>query len=782
MAAALAVGYLFDRGRAEAVEKRALEHLRLHAERGADEVDRLVRQLQGDVLFLAGTPPVQGIRRALESGGHDRAGGSTADQWRERLQQIFLSFANARPEYFQLRLIGVRDKGRELVRVERTGKGYRATPAESLQQKGGRYYFQESSRSKPGSVYLSRIDLNREHGAISLPDLPTLRAATPVHDPDGGLFAVVVVNMSMERAFARAVSFIDVTESMYIADGDGNLLVHPEPGHAFAFERGAPFLLAHAFPGEGERVATVVARGGGFLELGGPEGERLAYATERRLGSEDSARDLVFILTEPREVVLDASGVLRRESLLGMTSLLALAIVVVVLMVRRLTRSLTLLAKASGAIAEGRYQVALPLASGGEVGALALAFQRMAAEVEGREAALAELNRDLERRVAERTAEVARQHALQQLILENIADGVVVADRDGHFLLWNRKAEQIVGSGPADRRVDEWSSHFGIFRHEGGEPLPAAELPLVRAINGEHVDNVELYLCNPVSSKGHWAQVTARPLLNGDGTVAGGVAVLVDVTEEKFLRHRLEAQRAELEGVGQLALSAEIASAAAHQLSQPIAAMAGYAAAMTRLQRQGRLRQDELLDLLGRIESLAAQTGEGLDRLRGLMGHRKRVAAPVDVNQVADSCLNFLANRITRQGVRVERRYGQGLPALAADPVELAQVLIQLVANALEAMEDSNLKKRCVAIATRHEVEPGLVVIEVTDTGPGVNPELVERVFEPWQTDKPGALGVGLAIAQSIVERHNGSIRLLRGDDGGARFRVELPVGKQENP
>ena len=780
--AALAVGYLFDRGRAEAVEKRAFEHLRLHAERGADEVARLVSQLQEDVVFLAGTPPIHGIRRALESGGLDRTGGSTLAQWQERLHQIFLSFAEARPEYFQIRLIGVRDNGREIVRVEKIATGPRVTPSASLQQKGDRYYFREASRLGPGAVYLSRIDLNREHGRISIPHLPTLRAATAVHDPSGDLFGIVIVNMSMEWAFARAASFNDATESLYIADGDGNLLVHPVPGRAFAFEFGEPFLLASAFPADAEQISAALSRGETFLELSGPEADRLGYIATRSLGGTDAPQHLAFILAEPRDAVLDGAGVMQRESLLGMGSLLALAIVVVIFMVRRLTRSLSALAGASRAIAEGRYQLELPVAAGGEVGALALAFQRMAAEVAHREADLVELNRDLERRVAERAAELTRQHALQQLILENIADGIVVADRDGRFLLWNRKAEQIVGSGPSAVTTENWSTHFGVYRGEDREPVPATELPLVRAINGESVDNVELYLCNPGSSDGRWAQVTTRPLLDADGEVTGGVAVMLDVTEQKRLRRRLEAQRAELAEVGRMALSAEIASAAAHQLSQPIAAMTNYASAAARLQQQGRLPENELFDLLGRIESLAIQTGEGLDRLRGLMSRRERRTGPVDVNRVADSCLEFLGERIDRQGVAVRRYYGHGLPEPEADPVELAQVLIQLVANALEAMEDPNIETRRVTISTRNEPAAGLVVIEVADTGPGVTPDLAGRVFEPWQTNKPGALGVGLAIAESIVQRHNGRIRLVPQERGGAVFRVELPVAQGEKP
>ena len=778
--AAFAVGYLFDRGRAEAVEKHAIEQLRLHAERGADEVARLIGQLQRDVLFLAGTPPIQGIRRALEAGGTDTAGGSSLGQWKERLQQIFLSFGESRPEYFQLRFIGASDNGLELVRVERTENGLRATPPEALQHKGDRYYVREASRLTPGSVYLSRIDLNQEHGQLGVPHLPTLRAAIPVRNPAGGLVGLVVINMDMGWAFQRAQSFGDAAESVSVTDASGDFLLHPEPGRAFGVELGTPFRLADAFPGDAERIAATLAKGGGLLDVQGPQGELAAFLAIRAWDPTHPDRRLAYIVTAPMGYVMRDGTSLRRQSLAGMGGLLALAIAVIVLMVRRNTRSLIALANASKAIAGGNYRIALPETDGNEVGVLAVAFGRMAQEVERREEALAELNRKLERRVEDRTAELARQHALQQSILENIADGVVVADRDGHFLLWNRKAEQIVGSCPDEVKPENWSTHFGLFRDEEGDPIPTAELPLVRAIQGEPCDNVEMYLRNPQSDEGRWVQVTARPLLGPDGAIAGGVAVLVDVTEHRLLRKREASHRAKLAKVGRLAMRAEIASSAAHQLSQPIAAMNNYAGAAVRLHEQGRLGEGELLEFLKRIEILAREAGEILHKLRALIRRRSPPLVPVDINQVADSCLDFLSERIRHQGIRIERRYGQDLPKPLGDPIELEHVLIQLVSNALEAMGGISRPEHCLSIATDHDPAAALVAIEVADTGPGVSQELADRLFDPWQTDKPDALGIGLSVAQSIIEMRRGNIRMQRGDLGGALFRVELPVSRED--
>jgi PAS domain S-box-containing protein len=370
---------------------------------------------------------------------------------------------------------------------------------------------------------------------------------------------------------------------------------------------------------------------------------------------------------------------------------------------------------------------------------------------------------------------------LQRLILDNIADGVVVTDREGRFILWNRKAEQIVGSGPETVPPERWSHHFGVYRDESGEPVPPQELPLLRAIGGEPTDNAELYLRNPRRSEGRWTQVTARPLRDPKGALAGAVAVLVDVTEQKRLQARLHGHRAELVKFGHLVLGAEIASAAAHQLSQPIAAICSYAGAAARLQGQGRLGGEELQDMLARIERLSAQAGEILDRLRAHIRRREPSAKVFGLNQVVSSAVAFLEERLLREGVRVERHYGHDLPQLTGDPLQLEHALIQLVSNSVDAMEEMARGSRRLSVMTCLSSDSQRVVAVIADTGPGVTPRLAERLFEPWATDKPGALGIGLTIAETIVEAMGGRVRLEPTAGGGARFRVELPFTAEEN-
>src|SRR5437879_3704498 len=129
--------------------------------------------------------------------------------------------------------------------------------------------------------------------------------------------------------------------------------------------------------------------------------------------------------------------------------------------------------------------------------------------------------------------ETRRQKELLQLILGSIADGVVVADANGKFLLFNAAAEQVVGVGATDTTPDQWSDRYGTYLPDTATPYPSNELPLVRAMRGENVDAVELFIRNAKVPDGRLLSITGRPLRGEDGTLRGGVVVLHDITERK---------------------------------------------------------------------------------------------------------------------------------------------------------------------------------------------------------------------------------------------------------
>ena len=761
---AAGVGYLSDRGRAAALAERDRARLQLEGELVAGAVALRLRQLVGDLQLLARMlPPVPHTRPTRSGAVPDVPVESIRAEWVARVRQALLAFAGSRPELLDVRLDELQnDAPGELVGVDWGPGGPAGLPSQVGYEAIVGLDPRAVSRARPGVVSLAWREVDADGEGTERPSGLILAATTAVTGADGKLAGVLLARVDLAPTIETVRSPLGGAANLSIID-----------------ERGAPLLVSASPPRlalGGTAVPSILpgSQGGTFSQVPGVDGAYLTYVTTRSWDPGDPDRRLIFLLTEPKpEGTLD---VLRRASLLAALGLVVLAILMVGVLLRRQTRPLSALAGASEAIARGDYSRELPPADSSEVGSLVRAFRHMAEEVERREGQLAALNLDLERRVEARTAELAREHELERLILDGVADGVVVVDLDGRFVLWNRKAEQIVGSGPEAVPSERWSEHFGVYRDEAGEPIPTDELPLVRAIRGESTDNMEVYLCRPTRGEGRWAQVTARPLRDQDGGLSGAVAVLVDVTERRRLEARLQAHRAELGRFGRLVLGAEIASVTAHQLSQPLAALSNYVGAALRLHQQGRLHEPELGEMLKRIERLSAQAGAILDRLRARIRRGENPPRAFDVDAVVTSCLDFLGDRIQREGVRVQRRCAANLPPVQGDPLQLEHALIQLAANALEAMETIDRGQRQLTVGTHHDPSTGLLTIEIGDTGPGVSAALADRLFRPWETDKPGALGIGLTIVESIIESFGGSIRTEPGVPRGACFYIALPV------
>lgn len=201
----------------------------------AGEIDRLgegvrdaggrirtgVDDMRRDTRFLAGTPAVEGIVRARRAGGVDPDSGRTEARWRADLARSFTSLARAKPHYLEVRLIGVADRGRELVRVDRDGGRLRTTRPEALQAKASRPYFREAVTLGPGEVYVSPLELNREHGRVDPRMLRVVRASTPVYGPDGRPFGAIVINMNFGAAVSDLTPAPSADAAAFVTDHHG---------------------------------------------------------------------------------------------------------------------------------------------------------------------------------------------------------------------------------------------------------------------------------------------------------------------------------------------------------------------------------------------------------------------------------------------------------------------------------------------------------------------------------------------------------------------------------
>ena len=242
--------------------------------------------------------------------------------------------------------------------------------------------------------------------------------------------------------------------------------------------------------------------------------------------------------------------------------------------------------------------------------------------------------------------------------------------------------------------------------------------------------------------------------------------------------HRLQDR---LMHVSRLATVGEMASGIAHELNQPLAAIATYAHACDRLLGVPDPEIDEVQVALKQIAEQAVRAGDIIRRLRSLArtedGHR----APTDVNAVIEELTDLIQSDAKAHGVLYRRELAAGLPMVMLDRSQIQQVILNLVRNALEALALGQLDAAQVVVSTRCNRD-GDVEISVCDTGPGVDGALVHRMFDPFCSTKPTGTGLGLPISRTIVHTHGGALEFQPNLPAGACFIVKLPADRTDQP
>ncbi|TCJ13510.1 EAL domain-containing protein [Parasulfuritortus cantonensis] len=466
LAGAVALGLVVDQlHRASVYRNLASELDGATRLRGAN-LENAIATLREDTLLLSRTPPVRGILRADRQGGGDPVEHYPREVWIKRLKEIFAVFLETRPDYTQARYIGVAEDGRELVRVDRRQGKVVVIPDAELQQKGRRDYFRDGLRLREGEVYLSEFNLNREHGDFEMPHVPTVRALTPVYDPDGHLFGMIVVNMAVRPLFAQLAHVPLAGAAVYVSDERGRYLLHPDPAMAFSFELGNRHRLAADFP----ELAGMLdgARPGDDvyptrrMRLGGRD--CLVAAQRLHVDSGRPGRFLLLVLAVPEDSLSAGIDAFRLRAALATLLVLFLVLPAVSLLIRRILAPLDQLCLAAQSISRGQYDVALPETHHREVSALVAGFEHMREQVALREDQLRRHNA----RLAEQISKGAFDLLLAGSVVDNTSEGVMVTDSQARILSVNRAfteitgygAEEAVGATPRLLRSDYQDAEF----------------------------------------------------------------------------------------------------------------------------------------------------------------------------------------------------------------------------------------------------------------------------------------------------------------------------------
>jgi two-component system sensor kinase FixL len=245
-----------------------------------------------------------------------------------------------------------------------------------------------------------------------------------------------------------------------------------------------------------------------------------------------------------------------------------------------------------------------------------------------------------------------------------------------------------------------------------------------------------------------------------------------DLTEPQRTEARLQELQAELVHISRLTAMGEMASTLAHELNQPLSAIANYMKGSRRLlEGEADERSAMLRDALDKAADQALRAGQIIRRLRDFVARGESERRVESVKKLVEEASALALVGAKDQGVRVRFQFDPAVDLVLADKVQIQQVLLNLIRNAVEAMEGS--PKRELTIATKPEVD-NMIAISVADTGTGIAPEMISQLFQPFVTTKRHGMGVGLSISRTIVEAHGGQILVESNPGGGTIFRFTI--------
>ena len=251
------------------------------------------------------------------------------------------------------------------------------------------------------------------------------------------------------------------------------------------------------------------------------------------------------------------------------------------------------------------------------------------------------------------------------------------------------------------------------------------------------------------------------------------------------IRRRLQSEarvrelQADLHHVSRLSAMGEMASGLAHELNQPLTAIMNYVQAGRRMLRGTGGDEkitggdEKILSYMDKAVDQAARAGQIIRNMREFVAKGETERAPEDINTVVEEAANLGLVGRARRTVVVQFDLAPGLPAVLIDRIQIQQVIVNLVRNALDALADA--ERREITIRTG-PAEVGGVEVAVSDTGPGIAPDIEKRLFRSFVTTKPDGMGLGLSISRSIIVGHDGRLWATANDGGGTTFRFILPA------
>ncbi len=362
-----------------------------------------------------------------------------------------------------------------------------------------------------------------------------------------------------------------------------------------------------------------------------------------------------------------------------------------------------------------------------------------------------------------------RYDALFLTLISTAVDGIIVIDKEGRIRIFNAACERLFGYMQDDvvhQNVNmlmpqpyrsEHDGYLAHYRATGEKRI----IGIGREVTGQRKNGTTFPMYLSV----------------GEGKLDGKtifVGIIHDLTDRKRAETRLGELQSELLHVSRLNAMGQMASALAHELNQPLTAIMNYVKAARRtIEAEGGPMVAKAVELIDKASAQTIRAGQIIRHLRDFIEKRETGRSQESLNKLLEEAVSLGFMGAADTNVQVQLALDPALESILIDKVQLQQVMINLIRNAVEAMQATERRALMVSSA---QAGGNFVEVAVIDTGPGLAPEVTSRLFQPFVTTKDKGMGIGLSICQSIIEAHGGRIWAEPNEGGGTAFRFRLPI------
>lgn len=354
---------------------------------------------------------------------------------------------------------------------------------------------------------------------------------------------------------------------------------------------------------------------------------------------------------------------------------------------------------------------------------------------------------------------------------EQAAVGLAHAAPDGRWLRVNRKLGEIVGY-----RCDELLQRsFRDITHPDDLDADLAQLQRLLAGEIDHYALDKRFIRKDGATL--WVRLTVSLQRRADGTPDYTIAVIEDIDERKRTEQTLRRLRGEIEQLLTVHIAAETAAAIAHELNQPLNAVASYTEAARRLLQSGNPKPERLMHALQESASQAQRAGRVVRELLEFLHRRETSTEAIDLNAVVQEALSIV-EASGFDGFRALVNLAPDLKPVRANRLQVEKVMVNLLRNSVEAMRGAGIAAQQITISVSTAADGEMALVTVRDTGPGMDEAVARRVFDPFFTTKPEGVGMGLAISRALVQANGGTLWFDASAGAGATFHFTLPFAR----